>query len=272
MDDGVVIKIKSSVETEGALVVACFPSVGMVSSIVAHYLIDTLKLTFVGGVSHPKLPPLCLVQDGAPLPPIRIYAGQPICNVEGCDNLILIMSELQIPDPLVNELVNAMFEWSKSAKTASGILLDAFAKKGLTGGPEINSEPMIEYEDTEAIDILGIGATPRCRKMLKKMGILLVEQGVLRNMTGVFLGEGRRRGLDIMAILAEADPRFPDARAAAELISHLNELLPAVELDQAPLIEEAERLEEQLKMMMETHLSSAESDEPSASTSSMLYG
>ena len=127
MDDGVVVKVKSSVDTEGALVVACFPSVGMVSSIVAHYLIDTLQLTFVGGVNHPKLPPLCLVQDGAPLPPIRIYAGQPICNVEGCDNVILIMSELQIPDPLVNELVDALFEWSKNAKTGSGILLDAFA-------------------------------------------------------------------------------------------------------------------------------------------------
>jgi predicted ATP-grasp superfamily ATP-dependent carboligase len=75
-----------------------------------------------------------------------------------------------------------------------------------------------------------------------------------------------------MAILAEADPRFPDARAAAELISHLNELLPAVELDQAPLIEEAERLEEQLKMMMETHLSAVDGGEPSAATSSMLYG
>jgi len=48
--------------------------------------------------------------------------------------------------------------------------------------------------------------------------------------------------------------------------------LPAVELDQAPLIEEAERLESQLKTMMETHLSAVDGDEPSAATSSMLYG
>ena len=71
MVEGVVVKVKSSVETKDALVVACFPSVGMVSSIVAHYLIDHLNLNFVGGVNHPKLPPLCLVHEGAPLPPIR---------------------------------------------------------------------------------------------------------------------------------------------------------------------------------------------------------
>jgi len=272
MVDGAVVKIKSTIDTNDALVVACFPSVGMVSSIVAHYLIDALDLTFVGGINHPKLPPLCLVHDGAPLPPIRMYSGQPICNVDGCDNLILIMSELQVPDQLVHELVEAMFEWSKEANIGAGILLDAFARKGLNGGPELVGEPTIEYEDTEGIDILGVGATPETRKTLKKMGITLVEQGVMRNMTGVLLGEGRRRGLGMMAILAEADPRFPDARAAAELIGHLNTFLPAVELDEAPLIEEAERLEEQLKMMMENHLSGPENDEPSSAASSMLYG
>ena len=272
MVEGVVVKVKSSVETKDALVVACFPSVGMVSSIVAHYLIDHLNLNFVGGVNHPKLPPLCLVHEGAPLPPIRVYAGDPICNVDGCDNLILIMSELQIPDPLVNELVDSLFQWSKDSNIGAGILLDAFARKGMRGGPEINSEPMIEYEDTDEIDVLGVGATQHTRDMLTGMEIPLVEQGVLRNMTGVLLGEGRRRGLDILAILVEADPRFPDARAAAELIAHLKTLLPAAELDAAPLIEEAERLESQLKAMMENHLSPGEGGSSDDSSASMLYG
>ena len=160
-----------------------------------------------------------------------------------------------------------------TANIGAGILLDAFARKGLQGGPEINSEPHIEYEDNpEEIDILGVGATPHTRKMLKDMDIPLVEQGVLRNMTGVLLGEGRRRGLDILAILVEADPRFPDARAAAELITHLNTLLPAADLDGAPLIKEAERLESQLKAMMDTHLSGSGDDQGSDGSASMLYG
>ena len=54
-----------------------------------------------------------------------------------------------------------------------------------------------------------------------------------------------------MSIMVEADPRFPDARAAATLIEHLNNLLPAIDLPHEPLIQEAEFLEAQLQSMME---------------------
>jgi uncharacterized protein len=102
------------------------------------------------------------------------------------------------------------------------------------------------------------------------LGIQPLEQGVIKGITGVLLGEGRRRGLDIMSIMVEADPRFPDARAAATLISHLNELLPAIDLDHAPLLEEAERLESQLKAMLEHQLMPSESPKE-LSSNSMLY-
>lgn len=269
-----IVKVSETVDTEDALVVSCFPSVGMVSSIVAHFLIEKLDLKFVGGVRDARLPALCLVQDGAPMPPIRIYAGDPKCSVVGeCDKLILLMSELQVPERLTFELVEAMFEWSKNAKISAGVLIDAFARKGLSGGPNSDLENVVEYEDTADIDVLGIGATQHMREVLEKMEIPLLEQGVMRGMTGALLGEGRRRGLDLLSILVEADPRFPDARAAAKLIEHLNVLLPSIELDNEPLLEEAERLENQLKSMMERQLVPADGDGgDSGATNSMLYG
>ena len=54
--EGPSVGINAEVSTENALVVACFPSVGMVSSVVAHFLIDHLELEFIGGV----LTPACL--------------------------------------------------------------------------------------------------------------------------------------------------------------------------------------------------------------------
>ena len=47
--EGPSVRINAEVSTENALVVACFPSVGMVSSVVAHFLIDHLELEFIGG-------------------------------------------------------------------------------------------------------------------------------------------------------------------------------------------------------------------------------
>ena len=45
----------------------------------------------------------------------------------------------------------------------------------------------------------------------------------------------------MMCIMAEAIGGIPDARAAARVIEKLNKLLPAMELDTEPLLEEAER-------------------------------
>ena len=66
------LRINASIENENAMVIACFPSVGMVSSIVAHYLIDHLDLEFVGGLVDERLPALAMINEGVPLPPIAV--------------------------------------------------------------------------------------------------------------------------------------------------------------------------------------------------------
>ena len=87
--EGTIVKINAEVSTENALVVTCFPSVGMVSSVVSHFLIDHLELEFIGGVVDPRLPALTLVDKGVPLPPIRAYADNPLVEnmkpILGCD-------------------------------------------------------------------------------------------------------------------------------------------------------------------------------------------
>jgi uncharacterized protein len=65
--EGPKVRITKDVNTENALVVACFPSIGMVSSVVAHFLIDHLDLEFVGAVVDNRLPVITLVNDGEPL-------------------------------------------------------------------------------------------------------------------------------------------------------------------------------------------------------------
>ena len=260
------LRINAAIENENAMVITCFPSVGMVSSIVAHYLIDHLDLEFVGGLVDDRLPALALIQQGVPLPPIRAYAGKPQCTIEGCDQVILLMSEMVVPESLVHKIVWSLFEWSKEHKVLAGVVVDAFAKAGMKGGME-GVDPVVEYVDTDDIDVVGIGCNETTRAMLEQMGIPLLETGVIRGMNAGILGEASRRGLGTMSIMVEADPRFPDARAAAAVIERLNALLP-MELPQEPLLEEAELLEAQLKSMME----SATGGGDSPSSNAMLYG
>ena len=60
--EGAKVWLNDGVDISDSLVVCCFPSVGMVSSVVAHFLIDHLELELVGRVTHPKLPAISLVQ------------------------------------------------------------------------------------------------------------------------------------------------------------------------------------------------------------------
>jgi len=129
----------------------------------------------------------------------------------------------------------------------------------------------MDSDDTDET-LLGIGATDWAIEQLKELGIPLLEAGMIAGMSGALLGEGRRRKLNMMCIMAEAAGSIPDARAAARVIEKLNKLLPAIELDTEPLLEEAIRIETQIKAMMEHQLGTAGEEQDDDGTNAMLYG
>ena len=245
------VEVDSEINASGALVVSCFPSIGFVSSIVAHYLVDKLDLELVGGVRHPKLPPVCLVQDGKPLPPMRFYSGEPICTMKKCDKVVLIASEIQVIPELNLPLADTLLDWCTENGVGATILIDSYAQG-------IGQQHSIFDDDKSEETILGIGSTDASRNTLKELGVPLLKQGVVGGITGVMMGEGRRREIDVMAILAESDGEIggslPDARAAARIIECLDDLLPAVHLDPEPLLAEAQRIEGEIREMMAVHL------------------
>ena len=251
MAEGPRVEVDSGLNASGALVVSCFPSIGFVSSIVAHYLVDKLDLELVGGVRHPKLPPVCLVQDGKPLPPMRFYSGEPICNMERCDKIVLIASEIQVLPELTLPLADTLLDWCTENGVGATMLIDSYAQG-------IGQQHSIFDDDQTDETLLGIGSTEVSHQTLEGLGVPLLKQGVVGGITGVMMGESRRRGVDVMAILAESDGEIggslPDARAAARIIECLDGLLPAVHLDPEPLLAEAQRIEGEIREMMAVHL------------------
>ena len=251
MAEGPRVEVDSGLNASGALVVSCFPSIGFVSSIVAHYLVDKLDLELVGGVRPPKLPPVCLVQDGKPLPPMRFYSGEPICNMERCDKIVLIASEIQVLPELNLPLADTLLDWCTENGVGATMLIDSYAQG-------IGQQHSIFDDDQTDETLLGIGSTEVSHQTLEGLGVPLLKQGVVGGITGVMMGESRRRGVDVMAILAESDGEIggslPDARAAARIIECLDDLLPAVHLDPEPLLAEAQRIEGEIREMMAVHL------------------
>tara|TARA_X000001036_G_scaffold348851_1_gene329254 strand:+ start:749 stop:1591 length:843 start_codon:yes stop_codon:yes gene_type:complete len=269
MSGAPVVAVDDDLNAEGALVVTCFPSAGFVSSIVAHYLVDRLGLTFVGGARGAGLPPVCLVQEGKPLPPLRFYAGEPICHMDRCDKVVLIASEIQVNADLTLSLADSILDWVEASGASQVMMIDSFSH-----GPDQAHSIFDDDESDESM--LGIGSTDSAQETLEQLGVSKLRHGVVGGMSGVMLGECRRRRIDAMAILAEsggdlANGAIPDARAAARIIERLDGLLPAIKLDTEPLLEEAQRIEEQIREMMATQLNQSKMDKPGVESSGM-YG
>ena len=104
-------------DIRGATVIDGFPSVGLVSSIVANYLINTLSLTQIGIMDSVYFPTVSLVREGRPQNPVRIYAGEKFGDgQETVDQLVVFISEFQPPPNLVKPIASTILDWTEEQR------------------------------------------------------------------------------------------------------------------------------------------------------------
>ena len=216
------------VDLTGATIIDGFPSVGLVSTITANYLIDVLELQQIGIMDSKFFPTVSIVRNGVPLYPVRIYAGKGVC---------IFISEFQPAPKLIRPIAETILAFAKR-KGASTII----SPEGLV----LDSEG--DGEDAE-VAVYALGSTPATREMLSNHGIEQFGNGIITGVSGVLLNLGKKENVNAISILAEANPNYPDARAAAKVIEAIDKLLPDIKIDVKPLYTEAENIEKTLRMM-----------------------
>ena len=228
-------------DLKGATVIDGFPSVGLVSSIAANYLINTLHLTQIGIMDSVYFPTVSLIREGRPQNPVRIYASPKVGDsAEGRDQIVVFISEFQPPPNLVKPIASTLLDWAEDQKckmvvSPEGLVID----KGEGEEEEKESPPQV----------YGVASTRLATNILKESGVTEFTEGVITGVAGVLLNEGKRRDFNVATILAEAHPDYPDARAAAQIIETIDKVMLHIHLDAKPLYDEAERIESQLKLI-----------------------
>ncbi len=234
-------------DVKGATVIDGFPSVGLVSSIAANYLINTLKLKQIGIMDSVYFPTVSLIRDGIPQNPVRIYASDKVGDSENSpDQIVVFISEFQPPPNLVKPIASALLDWAEDQRckmvvSPEGLVID---REDADDAPSEGEE-----KETDGIEIYGVASTKEASTILKDSGVSEFTEGVITGVAGVLLNEGRRRDFNVATILAEAHPDYPDARAAARIIETIDKVLLHIQLDAKPLYDEAERIESQLKLI-----------------------
>jgi uncharacterized protein len=225
MENDIAIHIKSKVDLSGAAVVEGFPSVGLVSTLAANYLIEQLKLPKIGCMTSSMLPVTSIIRDGEPNHPVRIYGDR---------RLVVFISEFRPPAQLVQPIVDNILKWTRD----NGLAL-IISAEGL---------PLQETDKhPEEIHVFGVASTPRGRELLAQHKVNPLNEGIITGISGVLLNEGARTDRDVLCVIADAHESYPDARAAARIVETIDALLPQIELDTKPLYAEAEKMETEIK-------------------------
>ena len=150
VDDIEIIDFEDT-DLNDATVIAGFPSIGLVSTIVANYLIDALGLKQVGALNSPHFPTLSVVHTGEPLSPVRIYGG----TLDSGRRIAVFVSEFKPKPNLINALSNSILEWAQKKKCK--VMMDLGGPKLRTGA--IKSGPKIIHIKPKR-DQAGVVTTP----------------------------------------------------------------------------------------------------------------
>ncbi len=257
-------------DLKNAMLIEAFPTIGLVSTIAASYLVAELKLKLKGTVTAPWLPPVAVVYGGRALPPVRLYGGEKVCGLDGtCDQVFILMSEFPVPDIGAFPMADALLEWAQKHGCRDLISLEGLPKDA----PSPDTVPERSVAAPPSV-VWGVGATDRARAMLKREKVPEMDAGVISGVSGVILWLAEQRKVDASCLLAEAFKDFPDARAAAALLHVVDQLLKSIEVNLEPLLKQAEDLEKQIKRAVEAAMASSQSrlgPTPSGPSAGMYY-
>lgn len=185
----------------GGLAICGFSTAGMVGSIAAYHVIRSLELDEVGTVMHRDFPALALVDDAVPRHPVRVYQG---------DGVGVFIAEVSFSDSQDVTFANTVLDWFTKGEFYSLVIIDGLVRQGV--------------EEGSGPGLYGVGSSAEARAVLEKYEIESIRRGVVAGIAGYLLAEGHRRDLDVTALLAECDAKFPDPKAAATAVEAIAEM------------------------------------------------
>ncbi len=253
MEEDIQIIEYKNVDLSNSVLIEAFPTVGLVSSIAGHFLVEQLKLEEIGTISSRYFMPAAVIHNGVPSPPVRIYAGKKICGSTGeCNQIVVIISEFMPSVDIIKPVANMILTWAQKKKCSHIVTLE--------GTHSLNPKKPKTY---------GVATTQKMNDILKKYTIEETKEGMITGITGVLLFEGARLKQDVLCLLAEAHSSYPDSRAAALLVETLDKMLPEIKIDTQPLYKEAEDIEQKIRSFIKQAQPTAPSSVPHPS---QMYG
>ena len=213
--------ISSDLTGKGSVVMMGFPGSGLVGSIALQYLVDQMNFTHIGNVTSRFFPPMSMMQKGVVNAAVRIYEKE---------GYAAFVADIPIHPMICYEVANGILDWLaeydvKEIVTIAGIVTNETDKR-----------------------VFGVASSEEAVEKIADHTIIL-PMGSISGIASSFLTECKMRKIPCIGLLGET-VNNPDPRAAISAIEVLNQLY-SLNLDTAPLLEQAEEIEATMQRLSE---------------------
>ncbi len=229
--------------SDDGVVLSCFPSAGLATTVAGHYIVQTLGLPRTGIIDSSVGPAVAVIQRRQVNPAVRVY---------GRSDLSIVLSEFPPLNLAAKSLARAILDGAERHKAR---LL--FCLEGVIPHPQ--GDEGEEPKEDESLWAATSRWNPGLERTFKAARVRPLEEGVLGGVSGALLVSGLERTLPVAALLisSRASEGFPDHRAGAALIEALDRLLPDLKIDTRPLRTQAEIIERALRTAMQNQAKQA---------------
>ncbi|HUR69639.1 MAG TPA: PAC2 family protein [Candidatus Thermoplasmatota archaeon] len=225
------VDVDPDVELGHSMLIVAAPGEGLVGATAAKHIIKILDMPCVGSIRAAHQAPRSIVRGGRAGHPIRIYhaSGFNVARFR-TEHLLVVDVERQPDQNEQQPLSDAIVRWAK----------DAGVRAVVTPGG-------VTVED-EALDdkVWGVATSKEGLEIVDTLGIDRME-GSVGGLSAGILNACIEQGVEGFCLLAEAAPEYPDSHAAARIVRLLDRMTPAFVIPETPLLEEAERIEKEIR-------------------------
>ncbi len=246
MGDVEIHKTADMKKLDKPIVIMGFPGTGLVGSVAASQVVESLQMVFGGYLSSSDFAPLAAIHNYKPMPAARIHFSEKY-------NIIVIISEMTIPISSSLEVADKIYEFARSVQASSIISLGGISLQDEKKGVYVVSSDSAMVKD-----------------VIEKKIAKPIKEGATTGVTGILLTKGTLDHFPITTILAESSEEYLDPKAASNVLKVLSRLIN-IPISTAKLEKEAAEFSKDIKdAVMKSRISKKKG--PQASEGGTMYG
>jgi len=203
------------------------PDVGLVGSIALSYVVQEQQMAEVGHIESDAFPPVIVVHNSDPKPPMRLYSK---------GDVVAVVSEIPIDPRLIPSIARSIVDWAWSKRVELLIALSGIAVQNRL--------------EIDVPTVYGVGSSPSVRELIKNAGVEVFEEGFIAGLHAVVMEGCLKKSVPSMILLAQSHLQYPDPGAAASLIASLSRLV-GLRVDTGKLLAQADEIRLRMRELMQ---------------------